>query len=171
MPGAYFFEQYACGSERNYTNYCNPELEKMYEQQSIEPDQTKRKQLVWEIDRRLQEDAARPMIFDYRLGTCRSRAVHGITIMVNSLFNGWRLIGAGPLIWRAGHASNCQTRTGKRRSRTALSTLFRSLAKDLPNSKNTACASMRFDPLKTTTPGDPPTRQLTNRLGAPTTIS
>jgi hypothetical protein len=36
----------------------------MYEQQSIEPDQTRRKQLVWEIDRRPQEDAARPMIFD-----------------------------------------------------------------------------------------------------------
>jgi ABC-type transport system substrate-binding protein len=89
-PDAYFFEHYACGSERNYTNYCNPELEKMYEQQSIEPDQTKRKQLVWEIDCRPQEDAARPMIFDYRLRTCRSRAVHGITIMVNSLFNGWR---------------------------------------------------------------------------------
>jgi peptide/nickel transport system substrate-binding protein len=89
-PDAYFFEHYACGSERNYTSYCNPELEKMYELQSIEPDQTKRKQLVWEIDRRLTEDAARPMIFDYRLGTCRSRAVHGITIMVNSLFNGWR---------------------------------------------------------------------------------
>ena len=62
----------------------------MYEQQSIEPDQTRRKQLVWEIDRRLQEDAARPMIFDYPLGTCRSPAVHGITIMVNSLFNGRR---------------------------------------------------------------------------------
>jgi hypothetical protein len=47
---------------------------------------------VWKsrLKRRLQEDAARPMIFDYRLGTCRSRAVHGITIMVNSLFNGWR---------------------------------------------------------------------------------
>ena len=89
-PDAYFFEHYACGSERNYTNYCNPGLEKMYEQQSIEPDQTKRKQLVWEIDRRLQEDAARPMIFNYRLGTCRSPVVHGITIMVNSLFNGWR---------------------------------------------------------------------------------
>ena len=89
-PDAYFFEHYACGSERNYTNYCNPELEKMYEQQSIEPDQAKRKKLVWEIDRRLQEDAARPMIFNYRLGTCRSPSVHGITIMVNSLFNGWR---------------------------------------------------------------------------------
>src|SRR5215469_11261429 len=89
-PDAYFFEHYACGSERNYTNYCNPELERMYEQQSIEPDQTKRKKLVWEIDRRLTEDAARPMIFNYRLGTCRSPEVHGITIMVNSLFNGWR---------------------------------------------------------------------------------
>jgi peptide/nickel transport system substrate-binding protein len=27
-PDAYFYEHYACGSERNYTNYCNPELEK-----------------------------------------------------------------------------------------------------------------------------------------------
>jgi peptide/nickel transport system substrate-binding protein len=41
----------------------------MYEQQSIETDQEKRKKLVWEIDRRLQEDAARPMIYHYRLGT------------------------------------------------------------------------------------------------------
>jgi peptide/nickel transport system substrate-binding protein len=60
-PDAYFFEHYACGSERNYTNYCNPELEKMYEQQSMERDQDKRKKLVWEVDRRLQEDAARPL--------------------------------------------------------------------------------------------------------------
>src|ERR1700680_3003338 len=49
-PDAYFYEHYACGSERNYTNYCNPDLEKMYEQQSIEPDQAKRKKLVWEIE-------------------------------------------------------------------------------------------------------------------------
>jgi peptide/nickel transport system substrate-binding protein len=61
-PDAYFFEHYACGWERNYTNYCNPELEKMYEQQSMERDQDKPKKLVWEIDRRLQEDAARPVI-------------------------------------------------------------------------------------------------------------
>jgi peptide/nickel transport system substrate-binding protein len=89
-PDAYFYEHYACGSERNYTNYCNPELEKMYEQQSIEPDQAKRKKLVWEIDRRLTEDGARPIIFNYRLGTCHFPRVHGITVMVNSLFNGWR---------------------------------------------------------------------------------
>src|SRR5947199_6020400 len=89
-PDAYFYEHYACGSERNYTNYCNPELEKMYEQQSIEPDQAKRKKLVWEIDRRLQEDGARPIIFNYRLGTCHYPRVYGITVMTNSLFNGWR---------------------------------------------------------------------------------
>ena len=62
-PDAYFYEHYACGSERNYTNYCDPELGKMYEQQSVEPDQEKRKKLVWDIDRQLQEDAARPIIY------------------------------------------------------------------------------------------------------------
>jgi peptide/nickel transport system substrate-binding protein len=55
-PDAYFYEHYACGSERNYTNYCNPELEKTYEQQSVEPDQEKRKKLVW--DRRLARPVA-----------------------------------------------------------------------------------------------------------------
>jgi len=89
-PDAYFYEHYACGSERNYTNYCDPELGKMYEQQSVEPDQEKRKKLVWDIDRQLQEDAARPIIYQYRLGTCHYLRVHGVTVMVNSIFNGWR---------------------------------------------------------------------------------
>jgi len=90
-PDAYFYEHYACGSERNYTNYCNPELEKMYEQQSVEPDQEKRKQIVWEIDRRLTEDAARPILYRYDLGTCRYPRVKNTTTMVNSIFNSWRL--------------------------------------------------------------------------------
>ena len=41
-------------------------------------------------NRRLTEDGARPIIFNYRLGTCHYPQVHGITVMVNSLFNGWR---------------------------------------------------------------------------------
>jgi peptide/nickel transport system substrate-binding protein len=90
-PDAYFFEHYACGSERNYTNYCNPELEKMYEQQSVESDQEKRKKLVWEIDKKLTEDAARPIVWRYDLATCWYPRVHGITTQVNSIFNGWRL--------------------------------------------------------------------------------
>jgi peptide/nickel transport system substrate-binding protein len=89
-PDAYFFEHYACGSERNYTNYCNPDLEKLYVQQSEETDQDKRKKLVWEIDKRLTEDGARPIVYRYDLATCHYPRVHGVTTMVNSIFNGWR---------------------------------------------------------------------------------
>ena len=89
-PDAYFYEHYACGSERNYTNYCDPELGKMYEQQSVEPDQEKRKKLVWEIDRKLQEDGARPIITQNLAGTCWQPHVKGLTMMVNSIYNGWR---------------------------------------------------------------------------------
>jgi peptide/nickel transport system substrate-binding protein len=89
-PDAYFFEHYACGSERNYTNYCNPELEKLFVKQSEEADPDKRKQLVWEIDRKLTEDGARPIVYRYALATCHYPRVHGITTMVNSIFNGWR---------------------------------------------------------------------------------
>jgi peptide/nickel transport system substrate-binding protein len=89
-PDAYFFEHYACGSERNYTNYCNPELEKMYEQQSREPDQEKRKKIVWEIDRKLTEDAARPIVYRYNLATCHYPRLRGVTTAVNSIFNTWR---------------------------------------------------------------------------------
>jgi peptide/nickel transport system substrate-binding protein len=63
----------------------------MFDQQSMEPDQAKRKQIVWEIDRILTEDAARPIVYRYDLGTCHYPRVHGITTMVNSIFNGWRL--------------------------------------------------------------------------------
>jgi peptide/nickel transport system substrate-binding protein len=89
-PDAYFFEHYACGSERNYTNYCNPELEKMYLAQSEEADPEKRKKLVWEIDKKLTEDAARPIVYRYDLATCHYPRLHGVTTAVNSIFNTWR---------------------------------------------------------------------------------
>ena len=89
-PDAQFYENYACGSQRNYTGYCNPELQKMFEQQSIETDQEKRKRLVWEIDRRLQEDQARPIVYHLRFATCWQPRVKGLRMMVNSVFNGWR---------------------------------------------------------------------------------
>ena len=37
-PDVMFYETFACGSERNYTDYCNPELEKLFDQQSRMPD-------------------------------------------------------------------------------------------------------------------------------------
>jgi peptide/nickel transport system substrate-binding protein len=89
-PDQQFNENYACGSERNYTDYCNAELQKLFEAQSIEADQQKRKSLVWEIDKKLQADVARPIIYHRRGGTCWQPEVKGLTLMVNSQINGWR---------------------------------------------------------------------------------
>jgi peptide/nickel transport system substrate-binding protein len=90
-PDQQFSENYACGSERNYTNYCNPELEKQFARQSMETNPEKRRQLVWEIDRQLQEDGARPIIYHFRAATCWQPRLKGLTVMVNSQYNGWRM--------------------------------------------------------------------------------
>src|SRR6476620_454673 len=89
-PDQSFYENYSCGSERNYTNYCNKEIEKLFDQQSQELDVDKRKKMVWEIDKKLQEDVARPIIFHGRQGSCWQPYVKGVTIMVNSSYNGYR---------------------------------------------------------------------------------
>jgi peptide/nickel transport system substrate-binding protein len=89
-PDQSFYENYACGSERNYTRYCNKDLEKLFDQQSAEADPQKRKKLVWEIDKKLQEDVARPILYHSRNATCWQPYVKGITIMVNSSYNGFR---------------------------------------------------------------------------------
>jgi len=89
-PDQSFYENYSCGSERNYSNYCNKDIERLFDQQSQEMDVAKRRKLVWEIDRKLQEDVARPIIFYSRQGTCWQPHVKDVTIMVNSSYNGYR---------------------------------------------------------------------------------
>ena len=89
-PDVNFFENYACGSERNYTGYCNPELQALFEKQAGTTDIDARKQLVWEIDRKLQEDVARPIVFHGVGATCYQPHVKGFHQMVNSSYNGWR---------------------------------------------------------------------------------
>ena len=79
-----------CGAERNYTGYCSPEVDKLVDRQSSEPNREKRQQLVWEIEKRLAEDGARPVIFYPRQATCRYPQVKGLTVMVNSIYNGYR---------------------------------------------------------------------------------
>jgi peptide/nickel transport system substrate-binding protein len=56
----------------------------------MEADQEKRRKLVWEIDRKLQEDGARPIIYHFRAATWWQPKLKGLTIMVNSQYNGWR---------------------------------------------------------------------------------
>jgi peptide/nickel transport system substrate-binding protein len=82
---------YGCGGELNYNGYCSAEVDGLIEQQSSEADQQKRKQLVWAIERKLAKDGARPIIFYDRRATCWQPRVNGLTLMVNSLFNGWRM--------------------------------------------------------------------------------
>ena len=90
-PDQQFYENFACGAERNYTGYCNAEVDRLIDRQSSEPDQAKRKQIVWEIERKLAEDAARPAIFYPMSAACWQPYFKGHTMMVNGNYNGWRL--------------------------------------------------------------------------------
>jgi len=89
-PDQAFYENFACKSERNYSEYCNPDLEKEFDAQSQETDVEKRKKLVWTIDQQLQNDVARPIILHMQGGTCWWPEVHVFTQMVNSSYNGYR---------------------------------------------------------------------------------
>ena len=89
-PDQQFYESYVCGS-RTYMGYCDKAIDALVDKQSMEPDQAKRRQIVWEIDRKLQQDVVRPMLYYQRSATCRRPEVKGLTIMVNSIFNGWRM--------------------------------------------------------------------------------
>ena len=61
-PDAYFFENYKCGSPRNYTDYCDEQVDRLIDAQSQELDRAKRLKLVWQIQRKLEADVARPML-------------------------------------------------------------------------------------------------------------
>src|SRR5438876_129137 len=65
-PDANFYENYACGSPRNYGQYCSEEVMKLIDAQSQELDPKRRLAMVYAIQRRLEADAARP-ILDWKL--------------------------------------------------------------------------------------------------------
>jgi peptide/nickel transport system substrate-binding protein len=89
-PDVVFYETFSCKSERNYTGYCNPEVEKLFDVQSREADVDKRRALVWQIDKALQEDGARPVIQHGVGNTCWQPVVKGINLAVNTIYNHWR---------------------------------------------------------------------------------
>jgi len=90
-PDQKFYENYVCGAERNLTGYCDPETDKLIEAQSSEADAGKRRRLVWTIERRLAEDASRPVLLYSRFASCKQPRVKGLVTMTNSRFNGWRM--------------------------------------------------------------------------------
>ena len=89
-PDPAFYENYVCGAMRNYSGYCNPELDKMVDEQSAMSDVAKRKQMVWAIEKKLADDDARPILFYYRVANCHYPKVKGLVTQVNSIYNGQR---------------------------------------------------------------------------------
>ena len=90
-PDQKFYENYVCGAERNYTGYCDKETDKLIDAQSMEANPEGRRKLVWDIERRLAEDASRPVLLYSRFATCMQPRVKGLVTVTNSRFNGWRM--------------------------------------------------------------------------------
>jgi len=90
-PDQNLYLNYGCEGDLNYNGYCNPQVDDLIARQSAEADRERRRQLVWQIERKLAEDGARPIIFYDRRATCRQPHVKGFTVMVNSISNGARM--------------------------------------------------------------------------------
>jgi peptide/nickel transport system substrate-binding protein len=89
-PDGNLVENYSCNSERNYTQYCNAEVDKLLAAQSRELDKDKRRKIVFDIERLLVEDAARPIILHSSAGNCWQPYVRNFHPHDNSQYNNLR---------------------------------------------------------------------------------
>ena len=90
-PDQIFYESYVCKSPRNYTGYCDADVEALIDKQSMETDADKRKQIVWDIEKKMAADIARPIIYHMRAATCWHPWVKNVTLFSNSAFSSWRM--------------------------------------------------------------------------------
>jgi peptide/nickel transport system substrate-binding protein len=89
-PDQHFAENYGCSAPRNFNGYCNPALTTLIAAQSRERDVANRQAIVRDIEPRLVEDTVRPIFSHTVAAACQQASVRGLTIMVNSIYNGWR---------------------------------------------------------------------------------
>jgi peptide/nickel transport system substrate-binding protein len=89
-PDGNIVENYSCKSERNYTQYCNADVDRLLAAQSRELDNSKREKIVWDIERILAEDAARPSIVWNAVGNCWQPYVKNFRPHDNSQYNNTR---------------------------------------------------------------------------------
>ncbi|HYI06537.1 MAG TPA: peptide ABC transporter substrate-binding protein, partial [Reyranella sp.] len=89
-PDTAFYENFHSASDRNYTAYKNPEIDALIDKQSAELDRDKRKKIVWEIEKKLAEDGARPVINHNVSNTCWTPQMKGLVLQHNGIYNGWR---------------------------------------------------------------------------------
>jgi peptide/nickel transport system substrate-binding protein len=90
-PDQMFYENFYTGAQRNYAGYSDPEFDRLVDSQSMESDPDKRKEIVWQAERKLAEAIFRPVLF-YPAGSgCWQPWVKGFTRMTNSIYNNWRM--------------------------------------------------------------------------------
>ena len=89
-PDGNIVENYSCNSERNYTQYCNADVDRLLAAQSRELDKEKRRRIVWDIERLLVDDAARPIILHGSAGNCWQPYVKNFKPHDNSQYNNLR---------------------------------------------------------------------------------
>ncbi len=90
-PDQMFYENFYTGAARNYAAYSDPEFDKLVDRQSMETDPAKRKEIVWQAERKLAEGMFRPVLFYPAGASCRQPWLKGLTLMTNSIYNGWRM--------------------------------------------------------------------------------
>jgi peptide/nickel transport system substrate-binding protein len=90
-PDQMFYENFYTGAARNYAGYSDPAVDRLIDQQSAESDPEKRKQIVWQIERKIAEAYVRPVIYYPAGAGCWQPWVKGFTMMTNSIYNGWRM--------------------------------------------------------------------------------
>ena len=89
-PDVNLYENYACNSERNLTQYCNKEVDALIDKQSQETELEKRKKLVWDIERsslRTLLGRSSPTDAPQHAG---NPTMKGFVLNHNSIFNNWR---------------------------------------------------------------------------------
>jgi peptide/nickel transport system substrate-binding protein len=90
-PDVTFYQNHVSSSKRNYPGYNDPEFDNLVDQQSREADPEKRRKLVQDADYKLQQGLGRPIIYYLRAATCWQPYLKGLTLHVNSQYNGWRM--------------------------------------------------------------------------------
>ena len=125
-PDTNFYENFHSTSDRNYTAYKNPEVDKMIEQQSAELDREKRKKLVWAIEQKLIDDGARPVINQNVANTCWTPQLKGVVLQTQQHLQ--RLALRGHIWLPCGHRNSpCRRR------------------RSLPKGGNPPVIAMQFD--------------------------
>ena len=90
-PDVVLYENFKCASIRNYTKYCNREVEAKIDEQSSTIDPVKRKQLVQALDLMLQQEVARAAVYHSTSSACWHPYVKGYLRSTNGIYTHHRM--------------------------------------------------------------------------------